>query len=187
MKCSVYIATSVDGFIARTDGSIDWLETSGQPEKGTGSEGFVDFSTYMASVDCLIMGRKCMEVISGFDLSPDQWPYGKTRIIVLSKTVSRPPANLAGKVELYSGDIPQLMQQLSDEGHRHAYVDGGTTIQSFLKLGLISEMTITRIPVLLGEGIPLFGPTGTDIQLDSATAMACPNDFVQLRYKVRCA
>lgn len=185
MKCSVYIATSVDGFIARKDGSIDWLETSGHPEKGTGPGDFVDFASYMATVDCIIMGRKCMEVISSFNLSPEQWPYGTTRIIVLSRTVTTPPANLAGKVELYSGSIPELMHKLAYEGHKHAYIDGGATIQSFLRLELIDEMTITRIPVLLGEGIPLFGPTKADIQLESAAAIACPNDFVQLRYVVR--
>jgi len=185
MKCSSYIATSADGFIARNDGSVDWLETAGKPEAGTGGDPYIDMASYMATVDCMIMGRKCMEMIASFNLTPEQWPYGSTRIIVLSKTLKEPPENLTGKVEMYSGDLLELITKLENEGHLHSYIDGGKTIQSFINLRLIDEMTITQIPILLGEGKTLFGRVEQDVKLEGATAISCPNDYVQVHYKVR--
>lgn len=183
MKCSAYIATSADGFIARADGSVDWLETAGTPEAGTG-DGYIDFATYMATVDCMIMGRKCMDMISSFDLSPEQWPYGTKKIIVLSHTVPTPPENLKGRVEMYSGDLTALLEQLEAEGYRSAYIDGGTTIQSFINLGLLDEIIITQMPILIGEGAPLFGSTLKDVTLTDAQAVVCPSDYIQLRYRI---
>ena len=183
MKCSVYIATSADGFIARNDGSVDWLETAGNPSAGT-TDSYVELPEYMTNVDCMIMGRHCMDMISGFNLTPEQWPYGDTRIIVLSNTVKTPPENLAGKVEMYSGDISELLAKLESEGHKHAYIDGGTTIQAFLNIRAIDEMTLTQIPVLIGEGKPLFGKVAQDIRLTEAKAVACPSNYVQIHYKV---
>lgn len=184
MKCSVYIATSVDGFIARKDGNVDWLHTAGNSKVDMGEHADMGMVDYMASVDCLIMGRKCMEMISNMNLTPEQWPYGNTRIIVLSNTLKQAPKNMKDKVEMYSGDLNILVSQLEGEGHKHAYIDGGTTIQAFLNLQLINEMIITRTPVLLGEGIPLFGKTGKDIKLENAQAIAFANDFVQVKYSV---
>jgi len=184
MKCSVYIATSVDGFIARKNGSVDWLEAAGNSDADMGSQADMGFAEYMASVDCLIMGRKCMEMISSMDLTPEQWPYGDTRIIVLSNTISQAPENVRAHVEMYSGDLQALVAKLESEGHQHAYIDGGATIQAFINLQLIDEMTITRAPVLLGEGIPLFGKTLKDIKLKHAQATAFANDFVQVKYLV---
>ena len=181
MKCSVYIATSVDGFIATKNGDVDWLHSAGNGKELSGDMGLSD---YLSSVDCLIMGRKCMEVISNMNLSPEQWFYGNLRIIVLSNTIKEAPNNLKGKVEMYAGDILNLISNLENEGHRHAYVDGGTTIQEFINLGLINEITITRAPVLLGEGIPLFGKKTKNIQLEQAEAIAFPNDFIQVKYIV---
>lgn len=184
MKCSVFIATSVDGFIAKRDGNVDWLHTAGNSEIDMGEHADMGMAEYMASIDCLIMGRKCMEMIASMDLSPEQWPYGDTRIIVLSNTLKHAPDNLKEKVEMYSGDLNQLVSQLEREGHQHAYIDGGTTIQAFINLQLINEMIITRTPVLLGEGIPLFGKTFKDIKLEQAQAIAFANDFVQVKYTV---
>ena len=184
MKCSVYIATSVDGFIASSDGSVDWLHSAGKSGVDMGEQADMGFSEYMASVDCLIMGRGCMEAISGFDLAPDEWPYGNARVIVLSTTLKAPPENLKDRVEMYSGDIKTLVSGLETEGYSHIYVDGGKTIQSFLELELIDEMTLTRAPVILGEGIPLFGNNKQAIRLVDARATAFPNDFVQLHYSV---
>mgnify|MGYP001417895628 CR=1 FL=1 len=184
MKCSVYIATSVDGFIAKKDGSVDWLHTAGNPEADMGDQIDMGFAKYMSSVDCLIMGRKCMQTISNMDLNPEQWPYGETRIIVLSKTVKQAPDNVKDKIEMYSGDLQALVSKLESEGHQHAYIDGGTTIQSFINLQMIDEITITRAPILLGEGIPLFGKTSKDIKLEQTQAIAFTNDFVQVKYTV---
>ncbi len=184
MKCSVFIATSVDGFIAREDGSVDWLDTAGKPDADLGDRADMGFYDFFESVDCLIMGRGTLEVLSGFDLTPDQWPYRDARIIALSSTLNEPPANLTDRVEMYSGDLRELLARLESEGHSHAYIDGGKTIRSFLELGLIDEMTLTYAPVILGRGIPLFAGTQRSISLESARAEVFPNEFVQVRYKV---
>ena len=133
----------------------------------------------------MIMGRKCMEVISNMNLTPEQWFYGDLKIIVLSNTLKEAPQNLKDKVEMYSGDLLNLMAKLESEGFKHAYIDGGATIQQFIILQLISEITITKAPILLGEGIPLFGATCKNIKLEQTKATAFANDFIQLKYKVR--
>jgi dihydrofolate reductase len=184
MKCSVFIATSADGFIAKPNGSVDWLHTAGNQEADMGDHADMGLTKYISSVDCMIMGRKCMDTISSMNLTPDQWFYGDMKIIVLSNTLKEAPENLKGKVEMYSGDLNELISNLENEGLKHAYIDGGTTIQAFINLQLINELTITRTPVLLGQGISLFGKTSKDIKLEQAEAIAFPNDFVQLKYKV---
>lgn len=184
MKCSVNIATSVDGFIARKGGSVDWLDAAQDTQVDMGDQADMGFGEYLASVDCLIMGRKCMEMISSMNLTPEQWPYGDTRVIVLSNTVKQAPDNMSAHVEMYSGDLQALVSKLESEGHQHTYIDGGTTIQAFINLQLIKEITITRAPVLLGEGIPLFGKTFKDIKLEQAQSIAFANNFVQVKYKV---
>jgi dihydrofolate reductase len=183
MKCSVYIATSADGYIATPDGGVDWLHTAGNLEADMGTED-MGFQAFMDSVDCMIMGRKCMEKISSMKLTPEQWPYGEMRIAVLSNTVKEPPENLLGKIEMYSGDIQDLILQLENSGLEHAYIDGGSTITSFINLRLIDEMTITKVPVLLGEGIPLFGKIQQRLKLENAEATAYKNDFIQVKYCV---
>lgn len=183
MKCSVYIATSADGYIATPDGGVDWLHKAGNLEADMGSED-MGFQAFMDSVDCMIMGRKCMEMISNMNLSPEQWPYGAMRIVVLSNTIKEPPLNLRGRVEMYSGDIHDLILKLESDGLKHAYIDGGATITSFLNLKLIDEMTITQAPVILGEGIPLFGKINPSVKLENASSIAFPNDFAQVRYSV---
>lgn len=184
MKCSVFIATSVDGFIARKDGSINWLQAAGNLNTDMSDQADMGFNQYIASVDCIIMGRKCMEVISNMNLSPEQWPYGDTRMIILSTTLTQAPENLQDKVEMYAGDINTLVSNLSNEGYQHAYIDGGMTIQAFLNQQLISDITITRAPILLGSGIPLFGKISNDIALKQTQAVVFPNDFIQVRYCV---
>ncbi len=183
MKCSVFIATSADGFIAKKDGSVDWLHTAGKQDVDLGDDADMGFKQFMASVDCMIMGRKCMDMIHSMQLTEQQWPYGNTRIIVLSNTLTQLP-EFPGKVELYSGDIKALLKNLESQGHHSAYVDGGTTIQGFINLELINQMTITRAPILLGEGIALFGKTQKDIKLTQCSAKAYANDFIQEHYKV---
>lgn len=184
MKCSVYIATSLDGYIAKLDGGLDWLMSAGNTEADLGENADMGFKKYMASVDCMIMGRKCMQVIDAMALTAEQWPYGNTRIMVLSNTLKEVPKGLVGKVEIFSGEITNLIKMLEEEGFKHAYVDGGVTIQSFINLGLINEMTITRAPVLIGEGIPLFGKIQKDIKLEKTSVKAFANDFVQECYQV---
>lgn len=184
MKCSVFIATSADGYIAGEDGGVEWLETAGNSNVDMGEHADMGFADYIAGVDCMIMGRKCMEKIACFNLTPEQWPYGDRRIIVLSRTLTKVPDNLKGKVELYCGDIPVLISQLKKEGYQHLYIDGGVTITSFFNLELVDEITITRAPVLLGKGKPLFGKINKQIKLENAQAQAYANDFIQIKYRV---
>ncbi len=184
MKCSVFIATSVDGFIAKEDGSVEWLHTAGNTNVEMGEQADMGMNDYISTVDCMIMGRKCMEMISSMDLTPEQWPYGTTKIIVLSNTIKEAPENLKSKVEMYSGDLLSLISNLEKNGYKHAYIDGGTTIQAFINLKLINELTITLAPILLGEGKSLFGKTYKDIKLEEGKTIAFPNGFIQIKYKV---
>lgn len=184
MKCSVYIATSADGYIATRDGGVDWLDTAGNPEADMSNNPDMGFNEFIASIDCMIMGRKCMDAISSFNLTPEQWPYGDTKIYVLSNSLKKPPENLRGKVEMYSGDIKKLINQLEENGYKHAYIDGGTTITAFINLQLIDEMTITKAPVILGKGLPLFGELNKSIKLINSEATVFPNDFIQEKFGV---
>lgn len=184
MKCSVFIASSVDGFIAKEDGSVDWLHTAGNSDVDLGDRADMGMNEFMTTIDCMIMGRKCMDTISNMNLSADQWPYGDIKIIVLSNTVKEAPGNMKDKVEMYSGKLETLINKLENKGFKHAYIDGGTTIQQFINLKMINEITLTLAPVLLGEGKALFGKTFKDIKLHKAQATAYPNDFIQVKYEV---
>ena len=185
LKCSAFIATSVDGYIATHDGGVEWLESAGNPEAG-GREAIGDggFAAYMASVDCMVIGRKCMEKIASFNLTAEQWPYGDLPIYVLSKTVKHAPESLGTGVKMYSGDISALLKRLTSDGYEHAYIDGGATITSFIQLGLLDEICVTQVPVLLGDGLPLFGKIGRNIRLENAESTAFSNDFIQCKYRI---
>lgn len=184
MKCSVFIATSADGYIATTDDSVEWLELSGRTDVDLGDQADMGFNGFIASVDCMIMGRGCMEKLASFNLTPEQWPYGNIRIVALSNSIKEAPENLKAWVEIYSGSISSLISELESTGFKHAYVDGGATITSFLNLKLINEMTITQAPIILGAGKPLFGQTDQTIKLENAQATAFPNDYIQIKYDV---
>ncbi len=183
MRCSVYIATSVDGYIATPDGNIDWLHTAGNIEVDMSTED-MGFKSFLISVDCMIMGRKCMETIASMNLTSEQWPYGDMPIFVLSHTLKVLPEILAGKVEMHSGDIKELIGKLENRGLKHAYIDEGSTITSFIDLELMDEMTLATVPLLLGEGIPLFEKLNQKVKLEKTKAAVFANDFVQIKYSV---
>lgn len=177
-KCSVYIAVSVDGFIATLDGGIAWLERpeySSAPMKGLGYDEFI------ATVDALVMGRNTFEKVLTFGV----WPYEGTPVVVLSSTDLAIPAHLGDAVKLESGEPQEIVERLAKAGMRHFYIDGGVTIQRFLEAKLVNELTITRIPVLLGTGLPLFGNSGRKQKLELLEAVASDNGFVQERYKIK--
>ena len=184
MNYSVFIATSTDGYIATEDGGIEWLEAAGKKDVDMGDNQDMGFNTFIESVDCMIMGRKCMDKISSFNIPLEHWPYASARVIALSNTVKKAPENLHGKVEMYSGDLLELTNRLESEGFKHAYIDGGSTITSFIKLKLITHLHLTRAPVLIGGGIPLFGKFETHVVLENAEVVAYPNDFITTKYKV---
>jgi dihydrofolate reductase len=176
IKCSVFIATSLDGWIARKNGEIDWL-TAPNPA-GVGED--YGYKTFFDSVDALVMGRKTFELVLTFG----EWPYADKRVIVLSSGSPQIPEKLSGKVEATSLSPADLVAQLSAQGVRHVYVDGGKTIQSFLRAGLIDEMILTRIPVLIGDGIPLFGELDADVPWQHIETQAYKSGFVQSRYSL---
>lgn len=176
MQASVFIATSLDGFIARKNGDIDWLIAAGNKDDPE-DYGYKEFSD---SIDCLVMGRNCFEMALKFP----EWPYAGKRVVVLSNTMTEVPAQVNEKVELHSGDLTTLVEKLDSENCCHLYIDGGKTIQSFLREGLITDLTITKIPILLGDGISLFGEIRSDLKLTHITTESYPNGFVKSTYEV---
>ena len=171
VDASVFIGASLDGFIARTDGSLDWLPPGdGEPH---------GYEEFMATVDALVIGRKTFETVLAFD----KWPYGSKPVFALS---SRPlaPAPPEVLVERMSGDPAEIVSKIADRGVRHVYVDGGITIQGFLRAGLIQRLIIARIPVLIGDGIPLFGATQRDIALKHIATRQYASGLVQSEYVI---
>jgi dihydrofolate reductase len=176
-RVSVFIATSLDGFIARKDGSLDWLDAANETVPPGEDCGYREF---MQSVDALVMGRNTFEKVLSFG----DWPYGDTAVTVLSRNPISLPDSLPSTVKHSSEDPQTLCKRLSNEGVKHIYVDGGITIQRFLAVGLVDDILITVIPVLLGEGIPLFGPLAQDIPLKHTGTKTFDFGFVQLQYDV---
>jgi len=167
----VFVGISVDGFIARSDGSFDFLDAGGNEPHG--------FEEFWASVDALVMGRKTYETALSFGT----WPYGRKPVFVLS-TQPLASAPRGAVVEHVSGDPRAIVAQLEARGIQHAYVDGGLTIQRFLEAGLIDRLTITRVPVLIGTGIPLFGPLSRDLKLEHVATRQFAGGLVQSEYTV---
>jgi len=176
-RASAFIATSLDGFIARPDGSLDWLDDA-QALIPEGEDcGYLEF---MASIDGLVMGRHTFERVLGFD----PWPYGNTPVFVMSHAPVAVPIALSKSVHSVQSTPETLVAQLGRDRFRHLYVDGGQTIQGFLRAGLLDDITVTVIPVLLGAGRPLFGPLGRDVELTLMRSRAYEFGFVQSTYRV---
>ena len=176
VKASVYIATSLDGYIARENGDLDWLPQG----ESAGSDGDYGYHDFMESVDVLVMGRHTYEQVRSFG----QWPYGDKRVVVLSSQAIDIPRDIAKTVEVKSGTPLEVVNYLAEQGATHLYIDGGQTIQGFLKAGLIQQIIITTIPILIGGGIPLFGPLLKDIKLKHIETRSYESGFVQSKYEV---
>lgn len=172
----VFIATSVDGFVARKDHSIDWLTKQSSVEGEDGG-----FAAFMDSVDGLIMGSGSFRTILGLG----QWPYTKP-VIVLSSTLSERdvPDKLKDKARISRSTPKVIMQDLEREHWARAYVDGGRLVQSFLREGLISDLTVTSIPILIGEGIPLFGSLDADVDLELVSFRKLRTGMLQSSYRI---
>ena len=149
MKCSVFLATSMDGYIASEDGSIHWLDEANAGLPDGEDCGFAEF---LDSVDYLIMGRKTFEQVVSFG----DWPYGEINVIVLTSKPNIIPSSIPKTVSQSSEDIQSLYEQIKNKGAHKLYVDGGTTVNSFLKAGLVDDITLTQVPVFIGNGISLF-------------------------------
>ncbi|MEM6642715.1 MAG: dihydrofolate reductase family protein [Bacteroidota bacterium] len=146
---SVFIATSLDGYIADKSGSIDWLQSVPNPE----SDDF-GYNSFISRIDAIVMGRVTYESVLGFQ---GDWPYNLP-VFVLSNSLKALPEAHFGKVQLLSGDLHHIIKEIHGQGYTRLYIDGGKTIQSFLEEDLIDELIITTIPILLGGGFALFGP-----------------------------
>ena len=171
MKASVFIGTSLDGFIARENGDLDFLPPGGGEPHG--------YDEFMATVDALVIGRKTFETVLTFD----KWPYGEKTVVVLStRPLATPPPGAV--VERMAGAPADIVSQLAARGVNHIYVDGGITIQRFLQAGLIQRLIITRVPVLIGTGIPLFGAIERDMALTHIMTRAYPSGLVTSEYAV---
>jgi dihydrofolate reductase len=172
MTISVFIGTSVDGFIARPSGDVDFLPPGGGEPHG--------YDEFIATVDALIIGRNTFETVLAFAT----WPYGEKRVVVLSSRPLDFSAVRGGVVEQMAGPPAEIVSKLAASGAHHLYVDGGITIQRFLRAGLIQRLIITRVPVLIGDGIPLFGTLPRDVRLRHVATQQYPSGLVKTEYQV---
>ncbi len=172
MKTVIYIAVSLDGFIARKDGDINWLKNF------ENNEIFSSFTKFLSKIDAVVIGRKTFEKVLSFKV----WPY-KKKVFVLGSTLKSLPEKLKEKAELISGKPAEILRYLEEKDYSNLYVDGGITIQNFLKEDLIDEMIITRIPILLGSGITLFGYLQNDIYFKHVETIIYSNGLVKSHYK----
>lgn len=171
----VFIATSLDGFIARQDGNIDWLLQRDDPTEDHG------YAAFIADKDVIVMGRGSYEKALTFDT----WFYDRP-VLVLSRQLAETPVPeaLTGKVRFSSSSPKDAMETLAGENVRQVYVDGGQLVQSFLREGLIADMVITTAPVLIGSGRPLFGALPKDIDLKLVSSRSFPSGLVQSTYRL---
>ncbi len=170
----VFIATSLDGYIADKEDKIDWLHAIPNPDHDD-----MGFNTFISSVDAIVMGRTTFETVLGFGID---WPY-KIPVFVLSTTLSAVPDELVGKVQLVKGSIQEILKIIHDQGYHDLYIDGGTTIQGFLKEDLIDQLIISTIPVLLGGGSPLFGALDNTLAFEHVKASRFLDAIVQNEYR----
>jgi dihydrofolate reductase len=172
MKTSVYIGTSLDGFIAKTDGNIDWLTQYANEDAVSAYEEF------MNGIDAIVIGRGTFEKILTFS----SWPYEK-KAFVVSTTLKQLPGSLKHNATLLSMQPRALLSYLSRMGFSSIYIDGGKLIQSFLKEDVIDDLIISKVPVLIGNGIPLFGFLGADLKFKHMRTETQSNGLVRSYYK----
>ncbi len=178
LEISVFISTSLDGYIAREDGGLDWLDAANADVPDGEDFGFIQF---MQSIDSIVMGRKTYEKVLSFG----SWPYGAASVIVLSRTPIEFPDDPNHNVASTAESLKELCLRLENEGAKRLCVDGGITIQRFLADGLITDMTINVVPVVLGSGIPLFGSVEKDITLEHVATKTFDVGFVQSTYNIK--
>lgn len=170
----VFIARSLDGYIADRNGGLDWLRSVPNPDHL--DLGYKDF---IKGIDAIVMGRVTFDTVCSFDM---EWPYDKP-VFVLSRSMDRVPEEYRDKVELVKGSLTGIMDQLHKKGYKRLYIDGGTTIQSFLKEDLIDELIITTIPILLGDGYPLFGELPRELEFEYVSSALYLDELVQDTYR----
>ena len=159
----VFMARSLDGYIADKNGGLDWLNSVPNPDHLD-----LGYEKFIKNVDAIVMGRTTFDVVCRFGI---QWPY-KIPVFVLSSTMESLPEELKDKVDILKGTPTKILALIHKKGYTQLYIDGGTTIQSFLKEDLIDELIITTIPVLLGGGTPLFGELPKEMKSSEEWLMA---------------
>ncbi len=175
MPNHVFIATSLDGFIARPDGTLDWL-----PVPEPGGEDF-GYATFMSGIDAIVMGRGTFDVVNAMDGS---WQYGKPIVVLTSRPLPS-KVTLRDEIVAMSGTPAEIVAACAARGWQQLYIDGGVTIQRFLAEGLIERLIVTRVPVLLGSGLPLFGALPQDVHLEHLRTESYANGLVQSEYRRR--
>jgi dihydrofolate reductase len=171
----IFIATSLDGFIARPDGDIAWLLSRDDPAEDHGYDAFI------ADKDLIVMGRGSYEKVRGFD----QWPYDRPVLVLSQELAGTPvPDALQGKLRFSNSAPKDVMQELAGQGAQRIYLDGGRLVQSFLREGLVADMVLTTVPVLIGAGRPLFGALPTDVDLRLLESRSFPSGLVQSKYQI---
>ncbi|MFC1879671.1 dihydrofolate reductase family protein [Chloroflexota bacterium] len=173
-KNVVFIAKSLDGYIADKDGGLDWLQYIPNPDNL--DMGYKKFSN---CVDAIVMGRKTFETVCGFDID---WPYSLP-VFVMSSTLESAAEEYKGKVEIIKGSPAEITAELHKKGFTRLYIDGGVTIQNFLKEDLIDELIITTMPILLGGGAPLFGDLPKEMEFEHVESTLYLNAIVQDHYR----
>ena len=172
--CSVFCGVSLDGFIARLDGSLDFLEGD-----GTAPMGDHGYEAFMSGIDAIVMGRHSFEKVMTFDA----WPYTKKVVVLSSRNIDLRAAKSRGAdVERMNGTPQELVDALAAKGLHRLYIDGGLTVQHFLRAGLIDRLIVTHVPVLIGQGIRLFGALDHDVPLQLVTSRNFPGGLVQSEY-----
>lgn len=170
----VFIGTSLDGYIADSNGGLDFLQSVPNPEHNE-----LGFPEFMESIDALLMGRKTYETVIGFG---GHWPYSKP-VFVLSNSLNSLPEQVKGKVELVNGPIEEIVQQLNQRRFENLYIDGGKLIQSFLQMDMIDELIISKLPILLGGGTPLFGKLQSHLMFEHVETEVLLGAIVKSHYK----
>ncbi len=174
MSNLVFIASSLDGYIADKDGGLDWLESIPNPDNL--DLGYIDF---IKGIDAIVMGRRTFEKVCSFDCD---WPYDRP-VFVLSRTLESLPTEYEGKVELLGGSPSEVLKSIHGKGYADLYIDGGVALQGFLEEDLIDEMIITVLPILLGDGIPLFGKLSQTMAFEHIKTEILLDEMVQSHYR----
>ncbi|HCR2016367.1 dihydrofolate reductase family protein [Enterobacter asburiae] len=171
----VFIAVSLDGYIARQNDDIDWLLQRDDPTEDHGYE------TFIADKEWIVMGRGSYEKVLTFDA----WPYDRPVLVLSRQLAGTPvPEALKGKVQFSCRTPKEVLDDLAAQNVHRVYLDGGRVIQSFLREGLVADMVITTVPVLLGAGKPLFGTLPQDIDLTLVSSRSFPSGLVQSYYRL---
>ena len=175
MRVSIYMGMSLDGFLARPDDGLDFL-----PAPPDGDD--MGFGAFLASVDTLVMGRRTFEIVQRF--GPEGWVYGDLPVVVLSRSWTALPEGARSSVRLRAAEPATLLAELAEAGVQHVYVDGADVARSFLRAGLVNELTVTVVPVLIGQGITLWGELAGDLRLELLDSRVQAGGLVQSRYRL---